>query len=302
MADIENKYYQVGEDSIASQPVVGGCWFKRGIALFCGVTVGLVLLYVNTQSASDSAESANLVGLSSQLRMPGFTRPTDHCMLPGCGPYQNLALSAIKALNEGKPVRDVAMEATGQNREVVVAAQRAASEMKESMSGQTAPFGYWDPVGISTNVPEGKLLFFREAELKHGRVAMLASLGILVGEKFFPFFKDFYGVGDISAIQTISTPSLQIFWAQLLIFCYFVESATTLPAMEGGQMKAGYVPGDLGWDPLGLKPKDAKGFKEMQDRELNNGRLAMFATLGMLAEELVTGQKLDVSAIGSKFR
>lgn len=35
------------------------------------------------------------------------------------------------------------------------------------------------------------------------------------------------------------------------------------------------IPGDLGFDPLGLKPSDPEGFATMQTKELNNGRLAV---------------------------
>merc|ERR1712224_800128 len=34
----------------------------------------------------------------------------------------------------------------------------------------------------------GQALFYREVELKHGRVAMLAALGFLVGEQYHPLF------------------------------------------------------------------------------------------------------------------
>jgi len=47
-----------------------------------------------------------------------------------------------------------------------------------------------------------------------------------------------------------------------------------------------------GFDPLGLKPTDAAELKEMQTKELNNGRLAMIAAAGMIAQELATGNKL----------
>jgi len=57
-------------------------------------------------------------------------------------------------------------------------------------------------------------------------------------------------------------------------------------------MKTDRVPGDLGFDPLGLKPTDPVEFKAMQNKELNNGRLAMIAAAGMIAQELATGQKL----------
>jgi light-harvesting complex I chlorophyll a/b binding protein 1 len=57
-------------------------------------------------------------------------------------------------------------------------------------------------------------------------------------------------------------------------------------------MKTDRVPGDLGFDPLGLKPTDPEELKTMQTKELNNGRLGMLAAAGMIAQELATGQKL----------
>jgi len=58
--------------------------------------------------------------------------------------------------------------------------------------------------------------------------------------------------------------------------------------------KGDRIPGDFGYDPLGLKPKDTNSqeFLDLQNKELNNGRLAMLAAAGMLAQELVTGQKI----------
>ena len=52
------------------------------------------------------------------------------------------------------------------------------------------------------------------------------------------------------------------------------------------------VAGDFMFDPLGLKPKDAVEFKTMQEKEINNGRLAMIGMAGMVAQELVSGEKL----------
>merc|ERR1711907_583085 len=48
-----------------------------------------------------------------------------------------------------------------------------------------------------------------------------------------------------------------------------------------------YTPGDIGFDPLGLKPTDPEEFREMRTKELQNGRLAMLAAAGFLAQELV---------------
>ena len=52
------------------------------------------------------------------------------------------------------------------------------------------------------------------------------------------------------------------------------------------------LPGDLGFDPLGLKPTNDKDLKNIATKELNNGRLAMIGIAGMVAQELVSGMKI----------
>merc|ERR1719451_35423 len=80
---------------------------------------------------------------------------------------------------------------------------------KQFMAGITAPMGYFDPLACSTGLSTGKLLFYREVELKHGRVAMLAALGFLVGENFHPLWGGDVDVPSYIAFQ--ETP-LQPFW------------------------------------------------------------------------------------------
>jgi len=52
----------------------------------------------------------------------------------------------------------------------------------KQLAGVTAPVGFFDPVGFTSDKSEGKVRFYREVELKHGRLGMLAALGFLVGE------------------------------------------------------------------------------------------------------------------------
>ena len=60
----------------------------------------------------------------------------------------------------------------------------------------------------------------------------------------------------------------------------------------GARLLDNYYPGDLGFDPLGLKPKTEDAFNVMVTKELQNGRLAMFGAIGMLGQEQVTHEPI----------
>jgi hypothetical protein len=49
----------------------------------------------------------------------------------------------------------------------------------EDLIGATAPAGLFDPLGLSKNKDDETLAWYRSAELKHGRVSMIAALGVL---------------------------------------------------------------------------------------------------------------------------
>merc|ERR1712006_3724 len=135
--------------------------------------------------------------------------------------------------------------------------------------------------------------------LAHARVGMLAAAGFLVQEKFHPLFS---GDGG-PAIEQI--PQLPVFmWFAMTLGIGFAETLRiqkgwSNPFNEDGtpneshvfqKLKDNYVPGDLGFDPLGLKPDDPEEFRTMQTKELQNGRLGMLAAAGFLAQELVDGK------------
>ena len=139
------------------------------------------------------------------------------------------------------------------------------------------------------------MLYIREAELKHGRVAMLAAAGFLVAEPFHPLFDGSIEVPSYIAFQ--ATP-LQTFWPIVVGALFLIEATSAITTfenpLEGGwwTLKSDHPTGDLGFDPLGLKPTNAAELKETQTKELQNGRLAMLGIAGMVAQELVNGQKL----------
>merc|ERR1719261_1154787 len=126
------------------------------------------------------------------------------------------------------------------------------------MTGALPPLGFFDPLGFTTDCSEGKLLFYREVELKHGRVCMLAALGILVGENFHPLFG---GNIDAPAYVAFQQTPLQFFWP-LVVSAIAIPEVLTFSKFDTSDtgklwvLKEDAVPGDLGWDPLGLKPTD----------------------------------------------
>ena len=143
-------------------------------------------------------------------------------------------------------------------------------------------------------------MLYREAEITHGRVSMMAALGFLVQENFHPIFS-FPEMDDLPVIrqldEVLTFETGQLAASVLLMGIFFSEFARARtgwvdPDIEIRTLREGYTPGDIGFDPLGLKPTDEAEFLKMQNKELNNGRLAMIAVAGMTAQELVTGDKL----------
>merc|ERR1711879_747605 len=92
-------------------------------------------------------------------------------------------------------------------------------------AGVTAPLGFFDPLGFSqgmtityTDDPTG-FKFLRSAELKNGRVAMMASVGLLAQHfiKFPGFEKVPAGIGALSTSQGATG------FASLVILIGFLE-------------------------------------------------------------------------------
>ena len=173
----------------------------------------------------------------------------------------------------------------------------------ESLPGITGPLGFFDPLGFCTSgedkVSEAKIRFYREVELKHARVAMLAAVGFPLAEQFHPLF----ATDDAPSFMAFQQTPLQTFWPVVVgviaiaeVFSVFTfqnpASYVNGEPAEPWTMRLDHEAGDLGFDPMGLKPTDPKEFAEMQTKELNNGRLAMIAIAGMVVQEGVTGAKL----------
>lgn len=155
----------------------------------------------------------------------------------------------------------------------------ASSAVKEV--GVSAPLGFFDPLGFSKGADPATMAKYREAELKHGRVAMLAVFGVLTAERFHPFYNGKLSGDPLKAFM--ETPPIG--FVQIIAFIGLLEY-TFAEAAKG----KGYAPGDYYGIGARIPDENDKAWVGFQTRELNNGRLAMFGILGELAHSAITGE------------
>jgi len=174
----------------------------------------------------------------------------------------------------------------------------------KTLPGISQPFpDMFDPLNLLNNATSiQEVRRWRESEITHGRVAMLASLGWLVGEYVANKKLLVNGDGRISGpaidhFQQVESKG-GIFW-EPLVFAIGLAEAWRIgigwapPRSDNfNQLLNDYNMGELGFDPLGICPTDPKEKYDMQTKELNNGRLAMIAIAGFVAQELVEKKEI----------
>ena len=163
------------------------------------------------------------------------------------------------------------------------------------LPGQSSPLGFFDPLGFSKNIDLNGAKRLREAEVMHGRVAMMATVGYLIGENT-PTIAYGFNHPTIANHQIPEVPGTVLF-----PFFLAINICEAFRANRGWvepglgplfSLRESYYPGDLGFDPLGLKPSKQADLENMHTKELNNGRLAMIAAAGMCVQEQVNGQAI----------
>jgi len=162
------------------------------------------------------------------------------------------------------------------------------------LPGAISPLGFFDPLGFTKGKELMGVKRFREAEIMHGRVAMMATIGYIIGEST-PTIA--YGMDIHHTIANNQIPEIP--GTALFPFFLFINISEALRSnigwVEPGlgplfTLRDEYYPGDIRFDPLGLKPTDGKEFANMQNKELSNGRLAMLAAAGMCVQEQINGK------------
>ncbi|KAJ1485930.1 chlorophyll a/b-binding protein domain-containing protein [Baffinella frigidus] len=186
----------------------------------------------------------------------------------------------------------------------------------------------FDPLKFANSIP--KLRIYREAELKHGRLAMLAAVGWPMAEQLNGPISKVMGLPstltsaglDPSVLNGGLENTSPVYWLAVLAFATAIElfavkrtpglgstlAALGLEKLTGkdidgdGQvgeptmlMAESYLPGDLGFDPLGLFKGTDKHKADLQLKELENGRWAMVAITFYAIQEAV----LKMSVVSS---
>jgi len=161
----------------------------------------------------------------------------------------------------------------------------------DDMSGTTAPLKNFDPLNLAGVGSEETLLWFRAAELKHSRVAMLATTGYIVQAAGFHF------PGMLSkdiAFDSLSSMKPFDAWnavpdagkAQIIGTCFIAELVSESKGIH--YTKGGALP-TIVFPPIDFSGVSPDTIKLKQNRELNNGRLAMIAIMSFIAANNIPG-------------
>ncbi|KAH8069575.1 chlorophyll A-B binding protein [Aureococcus anophagefferens] len=159
--------------------------------------------------------------------------------------------------------------------------QSSRTVVSAALVGITKPMGYFDPLQLSKGKSEADMNQLREYELKHGRVAMAAVFGIIVEPRFHPLADSCHVAHPTDPI--LAGVELNFAGkAQILGFCAGVE-ALTYYIKKGDN----YKPGDLLGAAYYVADEEDELWINYQEKELNNGRLAMMAFAGFVTQYLL---------------
>uniref|UniRef100_UPI002FE4FABF Chlorophyll a-chlorophyll c-peridinin-protein-complex I-9, acpPCI-9 n=1 Tax=Amphidinium carterae TaxID=2961 RepID=UPI002FE4FABF len=156
----------------------------------------------------------------------------------------------------------------------------------ENELGVQAPTGFFDPLGLSSDGSIDNFKRRRASEIKHGRVAMLATMGYMTPEITgkFPGYLSYSqsikfadvpnGLAAMSKVPVLG-------WAQVAAYGAVCElSQDQSPGTPGAA-------GDFGFKVI--TSEDEETLKRKLNSELANGRLAMMAIIGLFFQDGLTG-------------
>lgn len=178
--------------------------------------------------------------------------------------------------------------------EITVNADMSASlpflRRPEMLDGSLPGDRGFDPFNFSSD--PSALTWYRDSEIKHARLAMLAAVGWPIAELFHKGIASSFDMDSILAVRD-KVPSVlngglamtsPLFWVAAIGVAGALEAIATKNINEGKT-----EPGDYGFDPLGfMKGKTEAQSFFIKEAELFNGRLAMLAITGFALQEWFT--------------
>merc|ERR1711939_800038 len=170
---------------------------------------------------------------------------------------------------------------------------------------KNAPADYgFDPLGFAkVSYPRFGL---PDDELRHGRLAMLAAAAWPIQELVHPSLAKLAGAPEL--LSDGRSPSILnggLVAGPVPAFLLATAAAIGYLDVQAEAKKAEYpasdwIPGYYGFDPLnivgGMSPL---AIKNMQAKEINNGRLAMVAVVAYVVQEAMTGE--PVTSVSEQF-
>tara|TARA_B110000003_G_C16633234_1_gene527452 strand:+ start:766 stop:1602 length:837 start_codon:yes stop_codon:yes gene_type:complete len=155
----------------------------------------------------------------------------------------------------------------------------------------------FDPLNCATDI--ATLKKYREAEIKHGRLAMLATVGWPISELFHPYLSEITQNTNILSYNN-KVPSIlnggldkinPIFFMSIIVFTSTIESISL--NKDYNNYFDDRIPGDYGFDPLNFYSNKGEFTKRnLELKELNNGRLAMLAITYFAFNEFITNNPI----------
>jgi len=180
-----------------------------------------------------------------------------------------------------------------------------------NLDGSLAGDVGFDPVGFSNKPPRPWLIggsgrslkWYREAELVHGRVAMIAVLGWIFPNIYHLPGNENVGVdafANLNPLGALSTVPSEGLW-QIAATVTFIELYRINRVVRGDKEAGdlGLGQGEGRWNPFGFNYSEEE-YAEKQLQEVKNGRLAMVAIIGLLLQASVTGKGI-VQQLGGSF-
>ena len=128
---------------------------------------------------------------------------------------------------------------------------------------------------------------YREAEIRHGRLAMLAAVFWPLQEMLDKFILDVDQFGPL-LYGPVTLPYFPLLMTLLMMLLGYLDIYAKA-IQEKDDIGDAFLPGDCFWDPLKMlegAPNTMK--RNMQERELFNGRVAMLAFAVYVFEEFMT--------------